>query len=101
MSDGDLAYEHAQIEAMCGELKRLVNSIDTRLAQDVEAEFKLLLQDRNFAGLAATAFNTASAAWNGKCVEYSGTLDRLQLAVSNASTDLNKEDSSLQSLFNG
>ena len=29
-----------------------------------------------------------------------GTLDRLQLAVHNASTDLNKEDSSLQSLFN-
>jgi uncharacterized protein YukE len=100
MSDGDLAYEHSQIEAMCAELKRLVNSIDTQLAQDVEAEFKVLLADRNFAGLAAGAFNTASTAWNGKCVEYSGTLDRLQLAVHNASTDLNKEDSSLQSLFN-
>jgi uncharacterized protein YukE len=99
--DGDLAYEHAAIEQMCSDLKALVGKIDSQLSQDVEAEFKVLLTDKNFAGLAAGAFNTASAAWNNECQEYSQMLDRLKTAVHQASTDVNSEDSSLQGLFHG
>jgi uncharacterized protein YukE len=95
----DLAYQHAAIQAMCGELKRLVNSIDNDLARDVESKFNVLLQAENFSGLAAESFRTASAAWNAKCLEMNQTLTQLELAVGNASTDMDAMDRKLQGLF--
>src|SRR5689334_5497443 len=95
----DLAYQHAAIQAMAGELKRLVGQIDNDLARDVEAKFKVLLTDENFAGLAADSFNTAQQAWNNECASMNQTLSSLQMAVGTASDDMDSKDRSLQGLF--
>jgi uncharacterized protein YukE len=99
MSDSDLKYEHASIADMAGELKQFVNQIDNRLSRDVESRFKALIETGQFSGLAADSFRTASAAWNAKCQEYQTTLTQLQLAVTNASGDMDAKDKSLMGLF--
>jgi WXG100 family type VII secretion target len=100
MSDQDLAYEHAAISAMAGELKSFVGRIDTQLATHVEKEFNAL-RASGFTGAASDQFAVASTAWNNKTREMMNTLDQLQLAVQNASTDMDGKDKSLQGLFPG
>ena len=99
MSDSDLKYEHAAIEGMANELKQFVNQIDQQLAQDVESKFNALIATGQFSGLAANAFQTASAAWNAKTLEYTNTLTQLQTAVHTSSIDMNGKDQGLTSLF--
>jgi WXG100 family type VII secretion target len=100
MTDSDLRYEHAAIEAMAGQLKAFVGRIDARLTNDVDRAFKNLLAG-GWSGMAADSFQSASAAWHGKTVEMGSMLTMLQNAVNTASVDMNAKDKSLMGLFPG
>jgi WXG100 family type VII secretion target len=94
----DLAYVYEQIEAMAGELKKFVGQLETRLTNDVDRQFKSLLEG-GWTGVGADSFGTASAAWHQKTLEMNTTLTQLTGALSTAGTDMSSTDSSLVGLF--
>ena len=94
----DLVYNYSSIEGMASQLQGFVNALDTRLSNDVDKQFKNLIQ-HGWTGQAADAFQSASAQWHAKVAEMNTALTQLHGAVNTSSTDMNSTDSGLTGLF--